>query len=434
MPARRKPVPKYSLHKATGQARCRIDGRDVYLGLYNSPESLTRYAELIRDLSGPQTKPRPKAAPQIVRRISVAGLVEKYLIYLREKKRRREGDVRTARAVQVDRVLGLLVGKYGDMRAEDLGPVKLSRFREELIDLGWTRKYINKSIANVVDCWKWGAGLAELVPAETASKLLLFPSLAPLESDARESRRVPPAPEEWIRVVLTRVAPPVAAMIELQLVTGMRPGEVVGIRPVDLDRSGRIQLPEGGVAEYPGVWVYRPQEHKTAHLGHKRIILIGPKGQEILSQYLNRPEDTHCFSPIESALWWSAQRRSRRKTKLWPSHQEYQDRKRVDPSQRSRAWGDCYTRSSYYRAIQYALEGAEREAIARAKEEGKSAPGQVVPRWHPHQLRHNAATRIGAEFGPEVARIILGHRTLDVTRIYMDDDLRKAAEAMRQAG
>ncbi|MDB4680157.1 MAG: hypothetical protein P8M30_00510 [Planctomycetaceae bacterium] len=45
MPSKR--FPKYSLHKASGQARVCIDGRDQYLGPYESPESRTRYRELI---------------------------------------------------------------------------------------------------------------------------------------------------------------------------------------------------------------------------------------------------------------------------------------------------------------------------------------------------------------------------------------------------
>jgi hypothetical protein len=32
-------IPKYRYHKATGLAVVRIDGRDTYLGPYDSPES-----------------------------------------------------------------------------------------------------------------------------------------------------------------------------------------------------------------------------------------------------------------------------------------------------------------------------------------------------------------------------------------------------------
>ena len=36
-------LPKYQLHKATGQARVRFKGRDIYLGKYRGPESEKRY-------------------------------------------------------------------------------------------------------------------------------------------------------------------------------------------------------------------------------------------------------------------------------------------------------------------------------------------------------------------------------------------------------
>jgi hypothetical protein len=42
----RKP-PKYSLHKATGQARVRVAGKDVYLGRYKSPESWEKYGQVV---------------------------------------------------------------------------------------------------------------------------------------------------------------------------------------------------------------------------------------------------------------------------------------------------------------------------------------------------------------------------------------------------
>ena len=40
---------KYQLHKATGQARVRINGHDIYLGKYRSPESEERYRQVIAD-------------------------------------------------------------------------------------------------------------------------------------------------------------------------------------------------------------------------------------------------------------------------------------------------------------------------------------------------------------------------------------------------
>ena len=39
--------PAYTLHKATGQARVRINGKDHYLGRFGSPESRDEYDRLI---------------------------------------------------------------------------------------------------------------------------------------------------------------------------------------------------------------------------------------------------------------------------------------------------------------------------------------------------------------------------------------------------
>ena len=40
-------LPKYSLHKPSGQAKVRYGGKDTYLGQYGSPESKEAYARFI---------------------------------------------------------------------------------------------------------------------------------------------------------------------------------------------------------------------------------------------------------------------------------------------------------------------------------------------------------------------------------------------------
>jgi integrase len=54
--------------------------------------------------------------------------------------------------------------------------------------------------------------------------------------------------------------------------------------------------------------------------------------------------------------------------------------------------------------------------------------------WHPHQLRHNAATLLRKEFGLETARIILGHRSAVITEVYAEQDKEKALEAIVRVG
>ena len=52
MTRKRSSLPTYLLHKPTGQARCRIDGKDIYLGPYGSDSSRIKYGQLVAKLAG----------------------------------------------------------------------------------------------------------------------------------------------------------------------------------------------------------------------------------------------------------------------------------------------------------------------------------------------------------------------------------------------
>jgi site-specific recombinase XerC len=54
--------------------------------------------------------------------------------------------------------------------------------------------------------------------------------------------------------------------------------------------------------------------------------------------------------------------------------------------------------------------------------------------WNPNQLRHSAATEIRKRFGLEAAQVTLGHAAADVTQVYAERDLEKAAAVMAQVG
>ena len=58
--AKRNKVPKYSHHKPTGQARVQIDGKTIYLGVFDSPESHVRYEKLVAARQKDATK-KPEA-------------------------------------------------------------------------------------------------------------------------------------------------------------------------------------------------------------------------------------------------------------------------------------------------------------------------------------------------------------------------------------
>lgn len=74
------------------------------------------------------------------------------------------------------------------------------------------------------------------------------------------------------------------------------------------------------------------------------------------------------------------------------------------------------------------------KARLTTKQRGELKAWNVRHRWSPNQLRHTAATEIRRQFGLEAAQVTLGHSNANVTQIYAERDLSKAAEIMRAVG
>ena len=286
---------------------------------------------------------------------------------------------------------------YWTTPAKDFGPLALKTCREQFLEAGQSRQKINQNCGRIRRMFKWGVE-NELVPSGVLHALQAVAGLKRGRTTASENKPVRPVPEEHIDAVLPHVPETISAMIRIQLLTGMRPGELVKLRGSELDTSGRI-------------WIYRPEEHKTAHHGHERAIHIGPKAQWILRPYVAEAGEGFVFSPRRSEEKRNAEKRRRRKSPMTPSH-----RARKPKDGRKLAPREHYDTGTYGRAIRRACERAG------------------VPRWHPHQLRHNAATNIRREFGIEAARVVLGHRSALITEIYAEIDQAKAADVMGQVG
>ena len=196
-----------------------------------------------------------------------------------------------------------------------------------------------------------------------------------------------------------------ADMVCLQLETGMRPGELVAMRPCDIDITGVV-------------WLYRPGQHKTQHYGHERIVPIGPRGQEIIRRHLTTDVEAFIFSPAKLMEERAATLRANRKSKVQPSQQ---NRKKRRPAKKP---GMVYTVLAYGRAIAEAIKRHNRD----------KEPEKKIPHWHPHQLRHLRALELKRAAGLDVARAVLGHRTPQMTEHYASLDIAKAAELMAIIG
>jgi len=72
---------------------------------------------------------------------------------------------------------------------------------------------------------------------------------------------------------------------------------------------------------------------------------------------------------------------------------------------------------------------------ARKKERAaKRSEWRELHVWHPHQLRHSAATLLRRQYGVEAARLSLGHTSVDTTELYAEADTAKAEAIMAEVG
>lgn len=329
----------------------------------------------------------------------------------------------TAQMDTVRRAIRLANKLYGQARVVDFGPLALRAVQEHMVknpvvhpitkqQSAYSRSTINSTCGAVKRMFKWGVSV-ELIPVAVHQALTTVPGLKKGRTPAREPKPIRPVAEEVVDVTLPHLSPVVADMVRFQRLTGARPGEVCQLRPMDLERGGKV-------------WQYRPESHKTEHHGRERIVFIGPKAQGILLPYLLRAADAYCFSPAESENKRHAELRRRRKTRVQPSQQNRRKRHaRRSPSTQ-------YRKDAYRGAIVKAVAKANRKAAEEAAPIG--AEPVLLPNWHPNQLRHSAATDIRRRYGLEAAQVILGHAKADITQVYAERDYGLAAAVMEKIG
>jgi integrase len=280
-----------------------------------------------------------------------------------------------------------------------------------------SRRYVNRLVSVVRSAWAWAA-TEDLVPADVAMSLRLLPGLRKGRG-GRELPRVTDVDPAHVAATLPELNLHVRAMVELQQLAGMRPGELCHFRRRDLSvsKAERVPLPETSKkltaidAEGTLVWVAIPESHKTLWRGRKpRVVVLGPKAQAILRPFLEgRGPDDFLFSPREASDAWRAAN----------------DRRAVYGQ--GREPGEHYTTASYGRSIGYAVE-----RINRRRREADPA-AELLPHWRPYQLRHSAATEIAEEFDRSTASAVLGN-SMDVIDLYCEQEVRKAARAAAAMG
>jgi integrase len=376
-----------------------VNGRDYYLGPWNSQESKAAYQRLLAEFLAGGLQAGSAASNLTINELAARYLKFADGYYLKNGKP-------TAEPSKIGLANRSLRKLYGHTSVAEFGPLRLQAIRQAMIDSGLCRCEINQRIGKIVRMFKWATS-QELVPSSVFHGLQSVSGLRKGRSGAREAPPVKPVPLAYVEAIRPHVSRQVWAMIQLQLLTGARSGEVCIMRTCDIDTKGRVLC-------------YIPESHKTEHCDRERRIYLGPKAIEIVRPWLRAELEAYLFSPAEAMAERRAEQRKRRKTRVQPSQR---NRRRAKPKKRP---GERYDSGSYRRAIDYAIRKANE--IRSERQEPK------IPSWHPHQLRHNAATQLRREFNIDVARAVLGHAAPAITERYAERDEALAVEAMLRVG
>ncbi len=365
-------TPKLTHVLSRGIGRVRIPGQgDVYLGSAGDwpasvksppPHILTAYRKLVAEYAERQATEAPLPTPKrVASGPTCADVVRTFLA--------RHTNAKTARRSRTSvRVIAAL---YADLPAKAFGADQLRACRQWHARHGPSPSTLNSYVADIRTAFRHAAEL-RMVPASVVAELDTVRGLVDDESEPVE-----PADPEAVAKVLEVLDPTPAAMVRLQLLTGMRPGEVCRLVPADIDRDADPDEAQ------PRLWLYKPRRYKTQRSKKVRQtggrkIWLGPSAQAILAPLLKD------LDPEEPVFL----------------------------TERGKAW----LVDRYARYVERACR------LAR------------VEHWTPRQLRHNAATELEHSHGLDHAQAVLGHSSPDQTRRYSSAQDRLAREAMRQKG
>jgi len=401
-------TPSYRLHRSTGQAVVTIAGRDHYLGVHGTVQSRDAYDRLIAEwlANGRMLK------QQAVGGLTVAELAAAYWHFC-ESYYVKDG-APTSELERIQAALRPVRRLYARSPVAGFGPLALKSIREEYVTAGITRRSVNNQMGRTKRMFRWGVE-NELVPPSVYHGLQAVGGLRKGRTSAPDREPIGPVPDEYIDAIKPHVAKQVWAIIELQRLTGMRSGEALIMHGCDIDMTGEL-------------WLYTPPSHKTEHHGHSRAIELGPKAQAAIKPFLKQNLQAFLFSPADAVADRKIEKRNRRKSKVQASQR---DRSKPNPK---RKHGDRYTTDSYRRAIECGCEKAWPVPKEIEKDAEKVKAWRRVHSWHPHQLRHNYATRIRKEYGVEAARILLGHRSAVVTELYAEIDRGRVRDIVAKVG
>jgi integrase len=237
MPRTRKSIPSYLSHTQSGRARAvwtdRAGTRQFRMlpGPFDSPESRAAFAALLLEL---------EAAPHQPRAADPAGitLAELLLAYLGHAERHyRTPDGKPISEIYEGKVVRALRELYADKPVAEFGPLGVKAARQWWVNEGRSRTECNRRVAMVKRIFKWAVS-EELAPPAVYQAVATVAGLQKGRTKAREKEPVGPVDDAAVDATLPFLGRHIRGLVEIQRLTGCRPGEAAPSGGATSTRAG----------------------------------------------------------------------------------------------------------------------------------------------------------------------------------------------------
>jgi integrase len=202
---------------------------DMLLGKYRTKQSRLEYARVISEW---ETAGRRWVTPSVVTDLSVNEIILVYWRHLEANYRTLDGSP-SRHLDNMRDALRPLKALYGHTPAKRFGPRSLNAVQARMVQAGLCRNTVNRRLGHIKPLFRW-AESEELLPPSTLHALETVKGLQRGRSAARETDPVRPVEPATVEATLPFLRPAVADMARLQQLTGMRSGELVILRGIEL--------------------------------------------------------------------------------------------------------------------------------------------------------------------------------------------------------
>ena len=315
-------------------------------------------------------------------------------------------------------ISSLVIDVLGDLYWSELDTVQFEKLQKALIDQGKNRTRVNQICTDLITWMSW-AYAKKHISHRIDLELRSVKRLRAGDYGVKEKSDKRPVMWSEAEQLLPFLAPNVRAMVTAQFWGGMRPGEVVIMRPTDLMVVAAEHLEEHGIRE---VMYYLPSSHKNSwrenEYSAKLTKIIPWRVQRLIMPLIEDcgSSEEFIFKPGPAFEWAVEFEIAARAARPCPSGRKAPSKVRKRQENRDTRNGrinrfcrDRISRGCYSQLIEKGFQRAARS-------------GKDLERWTPNQLRHGAMTMMADHGFVQAGSDLLGHERLATSLTHYDHE------------